>query len=156
MSLLRRRDVVDEVIDDVMLAVWQGASRFDARLARPSSWLFGITHHKALKRARSFPRERTADLVAAPTEEPDTSAAADPEGAAMGRELGEALGEALASLSAEHRAVVELAFAENRSYREIAAITGSPVNTVKTRMFHARKRLAHLLGWRTEAEGKVR
>ena len=63
----------------------------------------------------------------------------------MGWELGQALNWALDRLSPEHRAVIELTFGEERSYQEIAGIVGCPVNTVKTRMFHARKKLAHLL-----------
>jgi RNA polymerase sigma-70 factor (ECF subfamily) len=48
---------------------------------------------------------------------------------------------ALNVLSVEQRAVVELTYYHDRSYREIAAIVGCPVDTVKTRMFHARRKL---------------
>ena len=41
--------------------------------------------------------------------------------------------------------MVELTYFFGFSYKEIAAIAGCPVNTVKTRMFHARKRLKYLL-----------
>lgn len=69
----------------------------------------------------------------------------DPERTLLSRELGESLTQALDQLSPEHRSVIQLAFGEDCSYQEIATITGSPVNTVKTRMFHARKRLADIL-----------
>ena len=52
---------------------------------------------------------------------------------------------ALRHLSAEHRAVVELTYFYGCSYEEIAAIAACPVNTVKTRMFHARAKLKKLL-----------
>ena len=55
--------------------------------------------------------------------------------------LRERLKVALATLSPEHREVVELTFYQGCSYPEIAAITGVPVGTVKTRMFHAKKYL---------------
>jgi len=155
--LLGRADAVDEVIDDVMLVVWQEAARFDPRISRPSTWLFGIAHHKVLKLARSASSHPVdlagAEAGGAADEVRDPSPAGHPEEAAMGRQLGRALAGALAQLSAEHRAVIELAFGENQSYQQIAAITGSPVNTVKTRMFHARRRLAALLGGRGEAQG---
>jgi RNA polymerase sigma-70 factor (ECF subfamily) len=61
------------------------------------------------------------------------------------RELQSALGRALAGLSPDHRAVVELTYFYGCSYQEIAEIVGCPVNTVKTRMFHARRRLRELL-----------
>ena len=61
------------------------------------------------------------------------------------QELSHMIAYALETLSPQQRAVVELAFYHEHSYQEIAVITGCPVNTVKTRMFHARQRLAQLL-----------
>ena len=66
----------------------------------------------------------------------------------MGWELGDNLLWALDLLSAEQRMVLELTFVEGYSYQEIADITACPVNTVKTRVFHARKKLAELLAKR--------
>ena len=159
MRLLKQREAVDEVIDDVMLVVWQNAARFDPEISRPSTWLFGITHHKTLKmlarsptRGESLPLDPDADAAAEGQRDP---AALDPEQAAMGRQLGATLADALSQLSADHRSVIELAFGENYSYQEIAAVTGCPVNTVKTRMFHARKRLAQLLRGRGETYGST-
>ena len=48
-------------------------------------------------------------------------------------------------LSAEHREIIDLVYYHERSVEEVAAIVGIPANTVKTRMFYARKRLAELL-----------
>jgi RNA polymerase sigma-70 factor (ECF subfamily) len=61
------------------------------------------------------------------------------------QELCQLLAKALGTLSPEQRAVVELTFYHGFSYPEIAAIVDCPVNTVKTRMFHARKRLGQLV-----------
>jgi Sigma-70 region 2 len=47
--ILKRRDLVDEVLNDVMLVVWQSAERYDPERSRLSTWLFGIAHNKALK-----------------------------------------------------------------------------------------------------------
>src|ERR1700709_2205716 len=47
-KLTRRGDLVEEVLNDVMFAIWTGAARFDGR-SRPSTWIFGIAYHKALK-----------------------------------------------------------------------------------------------------------
>jgi RNA polymerase sigma-70 factor (ECF subfamily) len=78
-----------------------------------------------------------------------------PEGVVTRQEFCRTLTHALATLSPEQRAVVELTYYHAYSYQEIAEITGCPVNTVKTRMFHARRRLAQLLGglgWRRPQE----
>jgi RNA polymerase sigma-70 factor (ECF subfamily) len=157
--LLKQREAIDEVINDVMLVVWQNAARFDPTASRLSTWLFGIAHKKALKAiARSSARSLELPLEPADMDETadqydadDSTSQADPrnpEQTLIGRQLGRALARAMESLSPEHRAVIELAFCEDCSYQEIATITGCPVNTVKTRMFHARKRLAQLLAER--------
>ena len=159
MSLLKQREAVDEVIDDVMLVVWQNAARFDPEISRLSTWLFGITHHKTLKmlarspsRGEALPLDPDADDAA---EGQRDAATLDPEQVAMGHQLGATLADALSQLSADHRAVIELAFCEDYSYQEIAVVTGCPVNTVKTRMFHARKRLARFLRGLGETYGST-
>jgi RNA polymerase sigma-70 factor, ECF subfamily len=150
--LLRRRDLVDEVVNDVMLAIWQGAARFDRAAGRLTTWAFGIAHHKAIKAwartHRHASEDSFDDLQDGAAFEAAAAAATSehgPERTLIGRQLGQALERALEALSVEQRAVIELAFGENCSYEEIAAITGCPVNTVKTRVFYARRRLARLL-----------
>jgi RNA polymerase sigma-70 factor, ECF subfamily len=51
----------------------------------------------------------------------------------------------LAALSAEHREIIDLVYYHEKSVDEVAEIVGIPQGTVKTRMFHARKKLAELL-----------
>lgn len=140
-KLLKQREMIEEVVDDVMLVVWQNAARFDGS-ARLSTWIFGIAHNKALK-ALTRPVNKPSVMPPAPTEE--GSSRANPEEILTRQELGRTVAGALQTLSPEQRAVVELTFYHACSYREIAVITGCPVNTVKTRMFHARRRLAQVL-----------
>lgn len=157
-KMLRREDMIDEVVNDVMVVVWQSAGRFDPLSSSLSTWLFGIAHNKALKhlaRARRHANEVPLDMPADDGDdiglEENPQYVADqrtPEYTLMGRQIGAALEEAMNALSPEHRAVIELAFAEDFSYQEIAGIVDCPVNTVKTRVFHARKRLSQLLAER--------
>jgi RNA polymerase sigma factor (sigma-70 family) len=128
-----------EVLNDVMLAIWKGAASFDGR-SRPSTWIFGIAYHKALKALARRPVEVDSD-----SEGPEPVERDEPESLAARRELAGVLGRALGSLSPEQRAVVELTYYYGLAYPEIAEIVGCPVNTVKTRMFHARRRLRELL-----------
>jgi RNA polymerase sigma factor (sigma-70 family) len=83
-------------------------------------------------------------------EEPENTN--DPATTVLGWELGRELMAALHQLSPDHRAVIELTFVEGFSYPRIASIVGCPENTVKTRMFHARRRLAQILS-HIELEG---
>jgi RNA polymerase sigma factor (sigma-70 family) len=139
--LIRQRELIEEVLDDVMLVVWQHASRYN-HTSRLSTWMFGIAYHKALKAlARAANQARDVPL-AMPDDWIDREG---PDGALMRQELHRTLARALETLPPELRAVVELTYYEECSYQEIAEITGCPLNTVKTRMFHARRRLAQVL-----------
>ncbi len=168
LRLLKRREVVDEVLNDVMLVVWQSADRYDPSLSRLSTWLFGIAHNKALKAFSTISRHQV-EVSIDPIESDDFAEAADgsdaatradphnPEQTLIGRQVGHALQWAVESLSAEHRSVIELAFAEDCSYQEIATTLDCPVNTIKTRMFYARKHLAELMTrYEAGARTKVR
>jgi len=137
--MLRRGEQVEEVLNDTLLVVWQRADRFDGR-SRLSTWVFGIAYRKALK---ALSRQ---DL---PVEADDADEPADP-GPGPEQRLGLAqlrgrLAGALAELSPEHRAVVELCYFHDMAYGEIAEVVGCPPETVKTRMFYARRRLRLLL-----------
>jgi RNA polymerase sigma-70 factor (ECF subfamily) len=135
---VRRPELVDEIVNDTMLVVWRRARAFDMG-ARVSTWIIGIAARTGLKASA---RTRRHDA-----EEHEEAAADDtPEHAALRSERQRRLRAAIASLSADHRAVLELAYFEGASCREAAGILGVPVDTVKTRMFHARRRLKALLG----------
>jgi RNA polymerase sigma factor (sigma-70 family) len=148
LKVMRRADLVEEVLNDVMLAIWKGAQSFDGR-SRPSTWIFGIAYHKALKAlARRAPAAQgyqgypeSGDPEREPAEPVDYD---EPESLLARRELATVLGQALRILPAEQRTVVELTYYYGLPYQEIAEIMGCPVNTVKTRMFHARRRLKEL------------
>lgn len=149
-KFLRQPDLVEEVVDDVLLAVWRGAGRFDGR-SKPSTWILGIAYRQALKAISR--KERSA----APLPElPKARSPETPESIMSRREAAGALGRGLAALSSDQRAVVELTFYHGLSYREVAEVVGCPVNTVKTRMFHARRRLRDLLPELAEEAGGKR
>lgn len=138
--MLHQHELAEEVVNDTMYAVWTGGARFAGR-SRVSTWIFGIAYHKALKRLERE-RRTVADAL---DEEFDLAIDADPGSAADAAQLQRQLEAALAKLSPAHRSVVELTFLLEYSYEEAADIVGCPVNTVKTRMFHARARLRKLL-----------
>ena len=136
LRLVRRDEMVAEILNDVMLVVWQKAGSFEER-SQPSTWILGIAYRKGVKALRG----QASQPVAVP---PETVAAFEDQEQARRQaelEMGMVLQSVLEGLSPEQRAVVELTYHYGYSYREIAQITGVPVNTVKTRMFYARKRL---------------
>jgi RNA polymerase sigma factor (sigma-70 family) len=134
-TLLKRPQLIEEVLDDTMMVVWQTAGNFRGS-SKPSTWVFAIAYRKAYKAKARWPD---------PVEDPevDTRVSDDPlpDEELHHDRLRGALMKAMDSLSADHRAVVDLTYFHGLGYREIAEIVDCPVDTVKTRMFHARRRL---------------
>ncbi len=139
-DLVRDDGLAEELTSDVMVEVWRSAGKYGGR-SRVRTWAFGIAHHKAIDALR---RRRTATV---PLDELLGVAAAgvSPEEAALRAADRRRLDDALATLSAEHRAVLELTYVEGFSQAEIAEIVSCPVATVKTRAFYAKQRLRDAL-----------
>lgn len=133
---LKHPELVDEVLNDVMFAVWTQADQFAGR-SRVSTWIFGIAYRQAMKAIHKAGRHAQASE--------EGLAEAPAKGSAGQQELRLSLEKVLRVLSPEHRTVVELTYFEDCSYQEIADIVRCPVNTVKTRMFYARKHLRQVL-----------
>ena len=139
-SLMRRHYLIDEVLNDTMLAIWLKADTFAMR-SKVSTWILGIALRRGLKTVG-----RSEPLTAFALDEIEMEGSSPgPEEHVSRKELRACLDRAMKSLSPEHRAVIELTYFEGYSYREIASIVGCPADTVKTRMFHARRRLKALL-----------
>lgn len=139
--ITRREDIIDEVINDVMYVVWEKAASYD-RHCKPSTWIFGIAFNKARQALRDESRgdEESLDEL-----DEDNAWLGRPDAGLQQLEMTDWLESALAVLSPDQRAVIELTYFEGLHYSEIAAIMDCPENTVKTRMFHARKNLAAIL-----------
>ncbi|MBN8888371.1 MAG: sigma-70 family RNA polymerase sigma factor [Rudaea sp.] len=142
----RRPELVEEILNDTMFVVSTSAHKFN-RTSKASTWIFAIAYRKSLKALRDVddPVEADDALEAVP----DTDAI-EPRDEVMRTQLRRILTEAVDALSANHRAVIELTYFQEAGYREIAEIMGCPIETVKTRMFHARRRLKALLPERLE------
>jgi RNA polymerase sigma-70 factor, ECF subfamily len=140
--ITRRLDLAQEGVNDVMLVIWRSSDSFGYR-SSVSTWIMGIAYRKALKLLAASRRWSDRFVAVDFTEWVERSEpAGEPNDDGDLRDL---LDEALRHLSPEHRAVVELTYFYGCSYDEIAAVVGCPVNTVKTRMFHARAKLKALL-----------
>jgi RNA polymerase sigma-70 factor, ECF subfamily len=135
MRLTQRQDLAEEVINDTLLAVWNSAERFRGD-SRVSTWIVGIAYRRALKSMR----RRSFEIIG--LEETEMLAGAD---GVQAWENEEWIEGALHELPIEQRLCLELAYVLGHSCEEIAVITNCSVNTVKTRLFHARRKLSTLL-----------
>ena len=139
LRLLNDQMAAEDVIGDVFLDVWRQASRFEGRSA-VSTWLIAIARFKALSLLRKRREDGLDDERAESVEE----IADDPELAIAKLDKAEKLRKCLAALSPEHREIIDLVYYHEKSVEEVAQIVGIPENTVKTRMFYARKKLGEL------------
>lgn len=134
----RTRDDQDEIINDTLLIVWRRAGDFRGA-SRVSTWIFGIAYRCALKSIRRATKwSRAAALPVhegAPVVDDVAAGTAD-------RQLVEF---ALSKLPAEQRLALILAYGMGYSCEEIAVIARCPANTVKTRMFYARRKLGTIV-----------
>ena len=139
LNMMHRPHLVEEVLDDTMLVVWNRIDAFQGN-SRLSTWIYGIAYRQALSALRRHdePVEQDADR-------PSEQSAASPEWGAWREQARSKLDAAIGKLSPVHRAVINLTYFDEMCYREIAEIMDCPEATVKTRMFHARLRLRQLL-----------
>jgi RNA polymerase sigma-70 factor (ECF subfamily) len=139
-NLVRRPLLVEEVVNDTMMVVWQKAGSFNGG-SKLSTWMFAIAYRKAMRALN-----RRDEAIEDPQSEQRPSLNPSPEEEARQTRAGALLSDAMQSLSDDHRTVVWLTYFHEMDYREIATIMDCPVDTVKTRMFHARRHLRRLLG----------
>jgi RNA polymerase sigma-70 factor (ECF subfamily) len=142
MRMTSRHDLIEEVINDTMWTVWEKAADFRGE-SLVSTWIVGITYRRALKALR---RPGSVQLV----HSEEVQAAPDLHLADENRQW---LDRALSELPIEQRMVLEFSYLLGHSCEEIAAIMQCPVNTVKTRMFHAREKLRRSLPRLAGSEG---
>ncbi len=137
LRLVNEPAVAEEILQEVFLAMWQGAHRFREE-AKVKTWLLRIAHHQAV----SWLRRTRAALW------PDDELEADDdpieEHLARSWQIDQVRA-ALVQLTPKHRAVIELTFVQGLSYAEIAEVMSCPIGTVKSRMSYALSRLNGLL-----------
>jgi RNA polymerase sigma-70 factor (ECF subfamily) len=138
-SFVHRPPMVEEVVNDTMMVVWNRPDSFNGA-SKLSTWIFGIAYRKGLKALR-----RRDDPVEDAPRDRQASEDDDPEQELGRQKVQQALLKALDELSPDHRTVVNLTYFHHMGYREIAEIMDCPNDTVKTRMFHARRHLKRIL-----------
>jgi len=140
LRLVRNESTAEDLISEVFLDVWRQAGRFEGRAA-VSTWLLAIARFKAL----SAMRRRTDVELDDETAEAIEDTADNPEVAIEKKDKAAVLRKCLDVLSPDHREIIDLVYYHEKSVEEVAEIVGIPENTVKTRLFYARKKLADLL-----------
>jgi RNA polymerase sigma factor (sigma-70 family) len=139
--------LAEDVLQDVFLSVWRDPGAYDRARGSFASWLLAMVHHKAVDAVRREESQRRRQsraedelILSAPTQ------AQDVEAEAWTRVVSEKVRIALAVLPTAQREALTLAYYGGYTQREVAALTGAPLGTVKTRMLAGMRRLKEELG----------
>lgn len=135
-------EAAEDLLQDVFVALPAAIARFRGESSL-RTFLISIAVNHAHNHVRAASRRRAALARMAREPEPNSP---DPEREVLRARLGQRLMLALDKLPLEQRVVVVLAEIEERSSQEIAAIVGVPEGTVRTRLFHAKRKLRERLG----------
>ncbi len=141
MRIVRDAHHAEDVVVDTLYEVWEQPDAFRGG-SRVSTWIFGIARFKALTLLRKLRPTESLEEV-----EIDSLGAVESTGfdsvAALEQESG--VRNCMCLLSAVHRECMHLVFFEGCSLSDVARVQDCPENTVKTRLFHARKKIEHCL-----------
>jgi len=129
--------MAEECAQDVMATVWQKAHQFDPTRASVATWVFTIARNRKIDMLRRQRRPEPDDLSWGPAEEPDQA------DILVLQQESERLAKALKALPDKQRVLVERAYFGDLSHGEIAAETGLPLGTIKSRIRLALERLRH-------------
>lgn len=134
----------EEVLQEVLLEVWQTASRFDPNKGRAVTWMLTMAHRRAIDRVRSAQSSRDRDVKIG-IRDLDREYDQVAERAEIRIEH-ERVATALNKLTDLQRQAVELAYYGGYSHSEVSAMLGVPMGTVKTRLRDGMIRLREELG----------
>ncbi len=133
---IRDEMMAEDILNDVFLDCWRQAQKFEGR-SQVSTWLTAIAYNKSVSYLRKKRESQMGDGQAeAMVDEADS-----PQTLLMKDDKGDQIRLAMEVLSTDHKAVIDLAYYHDMGVKEIAEILDVPLNTVKTRLFHARKKL---------------
>jgi len=139
--------LAEDVLQEVFLGIWRDPTAFDGGRGSVGSWLLAMVHHKAVdavRREESHRRRRA--LVEDDLPRTTPARTADVEDAAWQGVLANRVRAALHALPAPEREALTLAYYGGYTQREVAALTHTPLGTVKTRMLAGTRRLEETLG----------
>ncbi|MEM7281552.1 MAG: RNA polymerase sigma factor [Pseudomonadota bacterium] len=128
-------NLIEDVYNEVMLQIWNKAHQYKGS-SKVSSWIFSIAYRACLKMLKK--QQRKQEIVQALG---DWFSALGASNESAESDSNDVIGKAINTLKPNHRLVVELCYFQGYSTEEISQIAGCPVNTVKTRLYHARAKI---------------
>jgi RNA polymerase sigma-70 factor (ECF subfamily) len=140
MRFVDSESMAEDLVSEAFLDVWRHAGQYEAH-SQVSTWVLAIARHKALSALRRRSTDELDDHAIEFIEDPGDN----PQVAMQKIERNAILLDCLKQLSPAHREIIDLVYYHERSIDDVAEIIGVPQNTVKTRMFYARRGIAKLM-----------
>ena len=131
--------LAEECMQDVMATLWQKAHLYDPARATVATWIFTIARNRKIDLLRRYARPEPEDLPWGPEAEPDQ------EDVIALQQDSARLAEAIRQLPEKQRKLIERAYFGDLTHSEIAAETGLPLGTIKSRIRLALERLRHAM-----------
>lgn len=139
---LQASDAAEEVVVETMYEVWKGAPRFGGR-SLVTTWILGIARHKAID------KQRSRGLIHCDAMGDEAEAVADESPSVFdsiaSKQRAEQVTLCMDALPDEQRECLHMVFFEDARLADIATLQDCPENTVKTRLFHARRKMRDCL-----------
>lgn len=129
-----------DIVDDALFDVWNKAASY-SEVAKVSTWIFTITRFKTIDYLRKQKNVTLTDEVETVLDDDVNS----PDALSSHQNEQERIKQCLEKLSDTHREMILLMYYQGLTIKEIAEVTEAPMNTVKTRMFHARDKMNSML-----------
>jgi RNA polymerase sigma factor (sigma-70 family) len=142
--ILTEETLAQDVVQEVFLSLWRNAGRFDAGRGTVATYLLSMTHHRAVdvvRREENLRRWRTSDEGLELEADPKVRVEDEVEAAERRAEVRAALNE----LPDAQREALLLAYFGGYTQREVAALVGVPLGTVKTRMAAGMRKMKEAL-----------
>nr|WP_245605406.1 sigma-70 family RNA polymerase sigma factor [Roseibacterium elongatum] len=131
--------LAEECMQDVMATLWQKAHMYDPARASVATWIFTIARNRKIDLIRKYARPEPEDLPWGPEAEPDQA-----DVMALQQDSAR-LADAIRQLPEKQRRLIERAYFGDLTHSEIAAETGLPLGTIKSRIRLALERLRHAM-----------
>jgi RNA polymerase sigma-70 factor (ECF subfamily) len=140
LRILSNESAAEDVVSEVFFDVWRKPDSFDGR-SRVSTWLLAIARQKAIEAIRLRPTELLDGESAGKINDPSENSVT----ATQKKQTSSIIRKCLTQLSPAHREIIDLVYYQGKTIDEVVTIIGIARDTVKTRMFYARRQLADLL-----------
>ncbi len=148
-SLARRicvaQELAEDVVQEAFMRLWRDPSNYDARKGSFATWLLTMVHHRSVDAVRREDAHRRRATSLTPMEGTSSTASPAADEDALSLVVNGKVREALEHLPDEQRRIIALAYFGGYTQNEVAALTGVPLGTVKSRTFAGLRRLRVLL-----------